>query len=240
MAVAGHSGGRAVVPQTVTVLTVLSPQAALCSLVARALEGTRAPTCVPTTLPCAVRRLKRLKLCCAVVSTHFSPLVPHPRHRGMQQQPLDCSRRALIAATLAAGPLRSQAARAAPPPLSASPLRVVVSLGPGVAALPPPAALYVTARPAGRGAQPVAAARVVVPEGGWPADVELSAEGAAPDAVVCGALVVSARLDADGVAATRDADDLVGRAAVDLCEARLPAVTLAGRGFGGRLVTQRR
>lgn len=68
--------------------------------------------------------------------------------------------------------------------------------------------------------------------------------------------VVSARLDSDGVAATRDPEDLVGRALMkktklskavpataaspgDQASTEVPQVTvpLQGRGFGGKLVT---
>jgi hypothetical protein len=64
--------------------------------------------------------------------------------------------------------------------------------------------------------------------------------------------VISARLDSDGVAATRDSEDLVGRAvlkqpppatatpnAAGEGAAPWPQVTvpLQGRGFGGKLVT---
>jgi len=54
-------------------------------------------------------------------------------------------------------------------------------------------------------------------------------------------LLVSARLDSDGVAATRDPEDLVGRVVAQAGRggygtAELP---LQGRGLGGRLVTQR-
>jgi len=64
-------------------------------------------------------------------------------------------------------------------------------------------------------------------------------------------LVISARLDSDGVAATRDADDLVGKTTCTYrtseskdtstadggCENT--AIVLTGRGFGGKLITSR-
>ncbi|QDZ25514.1 hypothetical protein HOP50_17g80560 [Chloropicon primus] len=54
-------------------------------------------------------------------------------------------------------------------------------------------------------------------------------------------LVVSVRYDTDGIAATRDANDLVGRAEYRRDkEASGPVVVqLQGRGFGGKLVTRR-
>ena len=67
---------------------------------------------------------------------------------------------------------------------------------------------------------------------------ERSAWSAAPQ------LVVSARLDTDGTAATRGPEDLVGRGAAPRDDAAPggwgeASVQLVGRGIGGRLVTQR-
>jgi len=125
-----------------------------------------------------------------------------------------------------------------------APVAVSVSLSPGVEVPAAGAALYVTLRPPGRG-PPIAARRVPWPLA-FPLRLELTAEDGLPDAPPVEAwreLMVSARLDTDGVAATRDPTDLVGRGAArrgaseDSWEEA--QVTLVGRGFAGRLATQR-
>ena len=114
-------------------------------------------------------------------------------------------------------------------------------------AVPSAAALYDTLRPAGSRAGPVAARRI--PLNGrllLPMRLELGSADGLPDAPPLAEwwlqpLLVSARLDSDGVAATRDPEDLVGRVVAQAGRggygtAELP---LQGRGLGGRLVTQR-
>ena len=118
----------------------------------------------------------------------------------------------------------------------------------GAVELPLTAALYLTARPKG-GLGPVAAKRV--PLSGrvpFPLAWELSEADTLPDAPPFASwcslqLLVSARLDTDGVAATRNPEDLVGRGEAELERRgvwRRPVVLpLQGRGLAGRLVTQR-
>jgi hypothetical protein len=52
-------------------------------------------------------------------------------------------------------------------------------------------------------------------------------------------LVISARLDVDGVAATRDSDDLVGKGTVKKVDGSWESadISLGGRGIGGKFVT---
>ena len=50
---------------------------------------------------------------------------------------------------------------------------------------------------------------------------------------------MSARLDSDGIAATRDPEDLVGRFVLKQGTEEV-TVALQGRGFGGKLVTGKR
>jgi len=119
------------------------------------------------------------------------------------------------------------------------------------------AALYVTARPAssqgalqaGAKTPPIASARFATPLH-FPFEFvlttdDLTAEYRAADAASFNRLdlVISARLDGDGVAATRGPDDLVGRGTLSKrgsgrAEEWRPAhVELQGRGLGGRLLT---
>ena len=92
---------------------------------------------------------------------------------------------------------------------------------------------------------PIASARFAAPLD-FPYDFtlrdpgDLTEEGAAEGgAWWAGAdLTVSARLDTDGVAATRGPDDLVGRATFRRGGSKM-AIDLQGRGFGGRLVTSK-
>ena len=143
-------------------------------------------------------------------------------------------------------------------------VRGTVSLQPGTEATRTAGALYVTARPdrpdnvpgailsGTRGKPPpVASARYTSPIS-FPFDFELgdadlTAEGAA---VIEGSsssarwwsgedLVVSARFDSDGVAATRDPGDLVGRGFSSGQPAERIQVRLQGRGVGGRLITSK-
>lgn len=120
----------------------------------------------------------------------------------------------------------------------------------GALELPSTSALYLTARPKG-GLGPVAAKRI--PLSGrvqFPLAWELSESDKLPDAPPFASwstlqLLVSARLDTDGVAATRDPDDLVGRGEAELASRgeggawRPVEVRMQGRGLAGRLVTQR-
>ena len=137
---------------------------------------------------------------------------------------------------------------------------VTITLSPGAGSAEalldafPAAALYITLRPPGR-SPPLAARRV--PLASLPRDaplfplrLALGAADALPDAPERSAwsaapqLVVSARLDTDGTAATRGPEDLVGRGAAPRDDAAPggwgdASVQLVGRGIGGRLVTQR-
>ncbi len=161
------------------------------------------------------------------------------------RQPLLTCRRPLLALLLPWLPLTCHADVSAPP--AWAPLSVVVSLSPGVQ---PPAseaaALYVTLRPPGR-SPPLAARRVPLAGAAFPLRLELTAEDALPDAPPAEAwrdareLLVSARLDTDGVAATRDPDDLVGRGAAQRLDGIWsPAqLQLVGRGLAGKLATQK-
>ena len=119
-------------------------------------------------------------------------------------------------------------------------------------------ALYITARPAKAADVPRAildgsngkpppclAARIPLTSDSFPyefslTDLDLTPEGASSaesgrwfDGID---LVVSARYDTDGVAATRDPTDLVGRA---IARRDPIVIQLKGRGFGGKLVTSK-
>jgi hypothetical protein len=122
---------------------------------------------------------------------------------------------------------------------------VVVSLSEPAELLAANAALYVTLRPTD-GAAPLAAKRLPLLGVSFPLELLLTEADELPGAPPLSSwekvgLLVSGRLDSDGVAATRSPDDLVGRAAVGGRGAQRPAsqLSLRGRGFGGRLVTQR-
>ncbi|KAJ1624819.1 hypothetical protein T492DRAFT_1044144, partial [Pavlovales sp. CCMP2436] len=143
-------------------------------------------------------------------------------------------------------------------------IRGEVMLGRGVEA-PPAATLYLTARPnipddvpsailsGTRGKPPpIAAKRLTPPLGGgafvFPLAFELddvsdlTPEGQAEPARWWqrNELILSARLDSDGSAATRDPADLVGRA---ICSQGKEGVNcnvqLGGRGFGGKMLTRK-
>jgi len=142
-----------------------------------------------------------------------------------------------------------------------------VSVADGLDA-PASAALYLTARPnvgddvpravlsGTRGKPPPIAAVRLAPPLEFPLTFELNSANLTPEGAAEPArwwaqrqLVLSARLDADGQAATRDSSDLVGRA---LCAPLPPEqgelagmesrarcnVQLVGRGFGGKLLTK--
>ena len=175
------------------------------------------------------------------------PRQQHARAHASRAEPQHhLCRRALLALL---PPLFAGASQAVEAPLGAlapawAPVAVSLVLSPGVEAPAAGAALYVTLRPPGRG-PPLAARRVAWPLT-FPLRLELTAEDTLPDAPPVEAwreLLVSARLDTDGVAATRDPTDLVGRGAArrgtfeDSWEEA--QVTLVGRGFAGRLATQR-
>lgn len=138
--------------------------------------------------------------------------------------------------------------------------RGTVTLQPGVDP-PTGGALYVTARPdradhlpaeaAGGKSPPVASARFAGPLT-FPFTFELTTADLTPEGLASQwwageALVVSSRLDEDGVAATRGPNDLVGRATSVVRRPGADAagsvrddvlVELRGRGFGGKLVTR--
>jgi len=148
-------------------------------------------------------------------------------------------------------------------PSSSPLLRGTVSLQPGTAdETGPTSALYVTARPdrpdnvpraildGTRGKPPpVLAGRFPNPE--FPFEFALSAADLTPEGAartdLPGAeklwwegldLVVSARLDSDGVAATRDPSDLVGRSFYAWGRDE-PVVQLQGRGVAGKFFTEK-
>jgi hypothetical protein len=113
-------------------------------------------------------------------------------------------------------------------------------------------ALYVTARLASGGAMtkqpPIAAARFPCPlhfpyafELKMPADLTAEYAGAPVDFLASQDLIISARLDTDGVAATRDPDDLIGRGGLSKqgsASGWAPvAIELQGRGLTGRILT---
>ena len=173
-----------------------------------------------------------------------------------------CScRRAWVLAALAGATVRGPAAHAEtmhrPAALIA---RGTLSLPPNLA--PPqidePAAIYVTVRPVPASAlsagkvPPLATARYAAADGAlaFPYAFELTSdnltpEGAAAEPGLRGStdLLISARLDGDGVAATRGPDDLVGRASLLKHGSADPAkwapltVELSGRGITGRVLT---
>lgn len=116
--------------------------------------------------------------------------------------------------------------------------------------LGPDTALYVTARPTdnsvsaevlqGRRVPPVLTTRVAKPS-----DLKaiLTEKDATPEGMSfsewkSGPLVVSARLDTDGFASTRNATDLVGQGTVAAGET-IVTVPLQGRGFAGKFLTGR-
>lgn len=114
-------------------------------------------------------------------------------------------------------------------------------------------ALYLTVRPGGRRtalnrSPPLAGVRISISEEDvtFPYKFAVRMNDVYPDAPPRSewesqGLTVSARLDTDGTAATRDPEDLVGRGEADLVKGnRKPAeVVLMGRGFGGKLITQK-
>jgi len=122
----------------------------------------------------------------------------------------------------------------------------------GVASGPPTGALYVTARLASGGAMtkqpPLAAARFACPLE-FPfafvlkAPDDLTAEYAAvaTSNFASADLIISARLDSDGVAATREPGDLIGRGGLvkrGAASGWAPvAIELQGRGLTGRILT---
>ena len=115
-----------------------------------------------------------------------------------------------------AGASPGAAAPAAPlaPPAQARPERGATIMGtirlpPGVKPAPG-SVLFIMARPAGQSAGPPIAVKKIA-AGSFPAAYVLSNEDAMmPDAPFAGAVSVSARLDSDGNASTREAGDLVG------------------------------
>eukprot|EP00967_Tisochrysis_lutea_P008634 scaffold10295_cov35-Tisochrysis_lutea.AAC.1 len=130
--------------------------------------------------------------------------------------------------------------------------RGTVKLPSGSVEPPPNSALYITARLASANTMsklpPIAAARFA-----WPLDFPFSFELKAPDhltpeyagnfdVTLAGQdLIISARLDTDGVASTRDPGDLIGRSALPKKGSALgwePAmVQLQGRGLTGKILT---
>lgn len=157
----------------------------------------------------------------------------------------------LLTTTATLPPFLSFAAEQTPPPS----LTVAVSAPSDFANPPPASALYITARPntsddvpqailsGTRGKPPpVLTRRVSSPT--FPTTVtldanNLTAEGAAGEYWYSKPLIVSARWDSDGVAATRSPEDLVGRALYQPSSTSSPPPTIAlrGRGPTGKLLT---
>lgn len=155
-----------------------------------------------------------------------------------------------------------------PPALAATFLRCEVTLSDGLVA-PASGALYVTARPNAiddvpravlmgtRGKPPPIASARLPSTLTFPLAIELddpsdlTPEGATEPARWWAdrKLIVSARLDVDGIAATRDPADLVGQAvctpapreeSAEQQRQRAPcSLRLVSRGFGGKLITQK-
>ena len=179
------------------------------------------------------------------------------------------ARRAVLATLSAACVLRPRlpaVADDAPPLAEAAPPPPPQLIGTGTVRIQagatptdsPTAALYVTARlvpsnvaplyvTAGK-VPPLAAARFPAPT--FPFDFKLDATnltpewaGVAPAEWATQDLVISARLDSDGTAATRDPEDLVGRGELKKNAAQEPGrwssadVELQGRGLTGRILT---
>ena len=211
----------------------------------------------------ALRRSRPAPARCSASAT------PHTPATNTTTAATAVARRAILAGLVAAAPLSSSALPLAPllparADEAAEPaawtVAVSITLSPGAGSAEalldafPAAALYVTLRPPGR-SPPLAARRV--PLASLPRDaplfplrLELGAADALPDAPeralwsAAPQLVVSARLDTDGTAATRGPEDLVGRGAAPRDDAAPggwgeASVQLVGRGIGGRLVTQR-
>lgn len=199
----------------------------------------------------AARQTSRLLLAVAVLlQVAGAPAFRVPR--ALQQRGAACAAAGALSIACLLG--QAPAAGAAEALLSGS-----VTLQSGV--VPPTdgrQALYITARPArpdnvpravlsgtnGK-APPVLSARIAGPS--FPLSFSLTAEDETAEGAEGGGawwqgdnLIVSARLDTDGVAATRDPTDLVGRAVLrrDADGGRV-AVELQGRGIGGKLVTSK-
>jgi hypothetical protein len=148
-------------------------------------------------------------------------------------------------------------------------LRGEVTIASGADAPTPSAALYLTARPnvaddvpkailsGTRGKSPPIASARIPPPLTFPLafqlddEADLTPEGMAEPRRWWARkeLILSARLDSDGMAATRDASDLVGRTVCAPLEGEgadgarpLPgcSLSLVGRGFGGKLITTRK
>lgn len=115
--------------------------------------------------------------------------------------------------------------------------------------LGPDTALYITARPTegsisremafqGRRVPPVLTTRVAKPSNLQTTltEKDTTPEGMSWDGWKMGPLVVSARLDTDGKATTRNSTDLVGQGVVAAGE-RVVTVPLQGRGLAGKFLT---
>jgi len=117
-------------------------------------------------------------------------------------------------------------------------------------------ALFITARPKTDGifaAKPVAIASAKFESPTFPFEFALLGDTLTPEGKqteeswLTKDLTVSCRLDTDGVAFTRDPEDLVGQAilkkyGVDQSDSnkwQLPTISLQGRGVGGKMLTQK-
>ncbi|KAL7529349.1 hypothetical protein ACHAXR_003903 [Thalassiosira sp. AJA248-18] len=179
------------------------------------------------------------------------------------------SRRAVVAAAASALLVVTgvpPSALSAPVPDEKVYVRGVSTLQSGVSieTIGPDAALYVTARPnrpdnvpraildGSRGKPPpVLSARFANPT--FPFDFTLTSQNFTPEgaSMIEGGdnndvwwsgedLIVSARLDSDGVAATRDPTDLVGRGVYSASSNSDVSVELQGRGLFGKSVTAKK
>lgn len=116
--------------------------------------------------------------------------------------------------------------------------------------LGPDTALYVTARPTensgadqvwqGRRVPPVLTTRVAKPSDlcAILTEKDVTPEGLTWDGWKTGPLVVSARLDTDGMASTRNATDLVGQGSIAAKQSTV-TIPLQGRGLAGKILTGR-
>ena len=168
---------------------------------------------------------------------------------------LSIGRRQVLLQTVSSVPafLASQSTFAADETASSFQLEVTITLPSNVdreELLGPDTALYVTARPTensaadqvwkGRRVPPVLTTRVAKPSDLRTVLTEKDAtpEGMTWDGWKTGPLVVSARLDTDGIASTRNSTDLVGQGSVAAKQSTV-TIPLQGRGLAGKILTGR-
>ena len=179
------------------------------------------------------------------------------------------SRRQMIATTIASSTVLISTSLSTPEAFALDDNKIYVSgtatlqSGISIDEIGTNAALYVTARPnkpdnvpraildGTRGkAPPILSARFANPT--FPFDFDLSSQWLTPEGAskVVGTdsddvwwrgedLIISARLDSDGVAATRDPTDLVGRGIYSAKDDSKVSIELQGRGIFGKAVTKK-